>query len=76
MEPKNDTNKCEHKAEADSDTDNKLVMKKGERENNNLLSVFINRCKLLLYIKSISNKDLLHKPGNYTHYLVITNNET
>ena len=76
MEPKNDTNKCEHKAETDSDTDNKLVKKKGERENNNLLSVFINRCKLLLYIKSISNKDLLHKPGNYTHYLVITNNET
>ena len=75
MEPKNDTNKCIHKAETDSDTDNKLMIKKGERESKKLLFVFIIRCKLL-YIKSISNKDLLYKPGNYTYYLEITNHET
>ena len=75
MESKNDRNKCVHKAETDSDTNNKLVIKKGERESNKLLFVFTNRCKPL-YIKSISNKVLLYKPGNYTHYLVITNNET
>ena len=29
----------------------------------------------LLYIKKITNKDLLYSPGNYTQYRVITYNE-
>ena len=33
----------------------------------------INRYKLL-YIKQISNKDLLYSTGNYTQYLIITYN--
>ena len=35
----------------------------------------MNRYKLL-YIKELSNKDLLYSMGNYAHYLVITYNGT
>ena len=33
----------------------------------------INRNELS-YIKHVNNKDLLYSPGNYTQYIIITNN--
>ena len=33
----------------------------------------INRNELS-YIKQVNNKDLLYSPGNYTQYIIITNN--
>ena len=39
-------------------------------------NVFIKEIPLytLLYIKQITNKDLLHSTGNYAQYLVVTYN--
>ena len=49
-------------------------MAKGEREGGTNSEYGINRYKRL-YIKEISNKDLLYSTGNYIQYLVINYNE-
>ena len=59
---------------ASADTENRLVVAKGEggREGMDWESG-ISRCKLL-YIEWINNKDLLYSTGNYTQYPVINHN--
>ena len=57
----------------DSDIESKLMVTKVKREGETNKQHWIKRYKLL-YIKKISNKDLLYNTGNYIQYLVITYN--
>ena len=71
---KNDTNECIYKAEIDSQTQQtNLRLPKGKDAGGKNQELGINRYTLL-YIKYISNKDLLYSTGNYIQYLVITYN--
>ena len=70
LKKKNDTNELIYKI----NTENKLMVTKGEKEGGINQEFGINRYALL-YIKQINNKDLLQSTGNYTNYLVIAYNE-
>ena len=64
---KNDTNELIYK----TDIDDKLMVNKGERGGGINQEFGIN-IYTLLYIKQITNKDLLYSTGNYAQYFVIT----
>ena len=62
---KNNTNESIYKTETDSQIEHKLMVTKGEWEWGGINQEYgINRYKLL-YIKQISNNDLLYSTGNY-----------
>ena len=68
----NGTNEIIYKTEADSQTQKtNLWLPKGKGGINQELGIKI---YTLLYIKYITNKDLLYSTGNYIQYLVITYN--
>ena len=50
------------------------MVTKGERRGRDKLEEFGIKIYTLLYIKQITNKDLLYNTGNYTQYLVVTYN--
>ena len=68
----NNTNKCICETETDpTDTENKLTVTKGKcKRGGTNLKYWINRYTLL-YVKQISNKDILCSTGNYTNDFVI-----
>ena len=66
---KNDTNDLFTKQE-DSQTENKRMVTKGKRRARIMQEIGINRYTLL-YIKQITNKDLLYNTGNCIQYVVI-----
>ena len=67
---KNNTNELMYKREADSQIGIKFMVTKGEDINQ---AYDINRYKLL-YIKQISNKDLLYNIRKYIQYFTVTCN--
>ena len=69
---KNNTNDSIQNRNRLTDTANNLMVTKEGREGTNQEDG-MNRSKLL-YIKYISNEDLLYSTGNYIQYLVITYN--
>ena len=71
---KYDTNELINQTETDSQTENRLVVAKGEGVGGGMDWEFgISRCKLL-YIEWINNKVLLCSTGNYIQYPVINHN--
>ena len=70
---KYDTNELMYKTETNSQTENRLVAAKGERDGGGMNWEFgISRCKLL-YREWINNK-ALYSTGNYIQYPVIKHN--
>ena len=68
-----DTNELIHKTEADSQTQkNNLTATKGETLVGGINQEFGINMYTLLYIKWITNKDLLHSTGKSIQYCVIT----
>ena len=71
---KNNTNQLIYKTKADSQTENRLVIDKGEGVEGGMEWEFgISRCKLL-YTEWINNKVPLYSTGNYIQYLLIHHN--
>ena len=67
-------NTNEHICQTKTDSQNRLVVTKGEGSGGGKNWEFgISRCKLL-YIGWINNKVLLYSTGNYIQYLVINHN--
>ena len=66
------TNELIYKIEADSQTEIRLVVAKGEGREMEW-EFGVGRCKLL-HLEWISNKVLLYSTGNYIHYTVINRN--
>ena len=54
------------------DMENKLMVTKEEKEGGGINQDFGINIYTPLYIKQITNKDLLYSTGNYTQYFVIT----
>ena len=73
---KYNANESTYKTETDSQTQKtNLWLPKGKDGEGQIRDMAFNRYKLL-YIKQISNKDLLYNTGNYIQYVVITYNGT
>ena len=71
---KYDTNELIYKTETDSQTENNLQLPKGKGGRGGINQEFGINKYMLLYLKSINNKDLLSNTGDYIQYLVITYN--
>ena len=68
------TNEPIYRTETDSQTENRLVVAKGEGGGGGMDWEFgISRCKLV-YIGWINNQVLLYSTGNYIQYPVINHN--
>ena len=52
----------------------KVIVTKGKREGGIYQKFSTNILYILLYVKQISNRNLLYSTGNYTKYFVITYN--
>ena len=62
------------KTETQADIENKLVVTKGEKEEEENSEFGINKYKLVC-IRSISNRDILYSTESYSHYFITTFNE-
>ena len=60
------------KTETQADIENKLVVTKGEKEEEENSEFEINK---LVCEKSIRNRDILYSTGSYSHYFITTFNE-
>ena len=69
---KNDTNELIYKTETDSDLENELMVTRGKGWRGGIVREFGIDIYTLLYLKWITNKDLLYSTGNSAQYYVAT----
>ena len=63
-----------YETETQADIENKLVVTKGEKEEEENSEFGINKYKLVC-IRLISNRDILYSTESYSHYFITTFNE-